>query len=103
MSDLIRTNFDISESKDAFIFKADLPGMKQEEIEITTTGNRLEVSGKHEEEHESTDDRLYWYERQYGRFARSFTLPEGADLEHTTSDLKDGVLTLVVPKKRAME
>lgn len=91
-------NFDVTETKDAYVFKADVPGVKQEEIEITTTGNRLQISGKRESEQESKTDTVYTYERQYGSFARSFTLPEGADVDHAKTELKDGVLTLVVPK-----
>lgn len=92
-------NFDVTENKDAFVFKADLPGVKKEDIEITTTGNRLQISGKRDTEQETKTDTVYTYERQCGSFTRSFTLPEGADVEHAKSDLKDGVLSLVIPKK----
>lgn len=92
-------SFDISESKDAFLFKADMPGVRREDLEITATGNRLQIAGKRDNQRETKQDTYYAYEREYGSFCRSFTLPEGADLEHATSDLKDGVLTLAVPKK----
>ncbi len=92
-------SFDVTETKDAYMFKADVPGVKKEEIEITTTGNRLQISGKRESEHETKSDTIYTYERQHGSFARAFTLPDGADIEHAKSELKDGVLTLVIPKK----
>ena len=92
-------SFDITENKDAFLFKADVPGVKKEDIEITTTGNRLQIAGKRDSEHETKTDTVYTYERQYGSFCRSFTLPDGADLENAKSELKDGVLTLAVPKK----
>ena len=91
-------SFDVTENKDAYLFKVDLPGVKKEDIEITTTGNRVQISGKRESEHEKKTDTIYTYERQYGSFTRSFTLPEGANVEHAKSDLKDGVLTLVIPK-----
>lgn len=91
--------FDVTETKDAFRFKADVPGVKPEEIEISTTGNRLQISGKRDHEHENTTDQVYTYERQYGSFVRTFTLPAGVDAEHAKSELKDGVLTLVIPKK----
>lgn len=91
-------NFDVTETKDAFLFKADVPGVKKEDLEITTTGNRIQISGKRDIEEEKKSDTVYTYERQYGSFTRSFTLPAGADIEHAKSDLKDGVLTLVVPK-----
>jgi HSP20 family protein len=92
-------SFDVTENKDEFLFKADVPGVKKEDLEITTTGNRLQISGKRDTEQETKTDTVYTYERQYGSFCRSFTLPDAADVEHARSELKDGVLTLVVPKR----
>jgi len=91
-------SFDVTENKDSYLFKADVPGVKKEDLEITTTGSRIQISGKREIEHETKNDTVYTYERQYGSFCRTFTLPEGADLDHAKSELKDGVLTLVIPK-----
>lgn len=91
-------SFDVTETKDAFLFKADVPGVKKEDLEITTSGNRIQISGKRETEEEKKTDTVYTYERQYGSFSRVFTLPNGVDIQHARSDLKDGVLTLVVPK-----
>lgn len=91
--------FDVTETKEAYIFKVDVPGVKKEDIEITSTGNRIQISGKRDSEHESKTDTVYMYERQYGDFCRSFTLPDGADLDSAKSDLQHGVLTLAIPKK----
>ena len=91
-------SFEVTENKDSFLFKADVPGVKKEDLEITTTGNRIQVSGKRESEEEKKTDTVYTYERQYGSFLRSFTLPEGTDVEHAKSELKDGVLTVMIPK-----
>jgi HSP20 family protein len=91
-------SFDVTENKDAYMFKADLPGVKLEDLEITATGNRLQIVGKRDTSHETKTDTVYAFERQYGTFTRAFTLPDGADLGHATSELKDGVLTLVIPK-----
>jgi HSP20 family protein len=92
-------SFDVTENQDSYLFKADVPGVKAEDLEITTAGNRLQVSGKRDSEHETKTDTVYTYERQYGTFSRSFTLPDGADVEHAKSELKEGVLTLVIPKR----
>ena len=92
-------SFDVTENKDAYVFKADVPGVKKEHIEISTAGNRLQISGKRDSEHETKTDTVYAYERQYGTFTRTFTLPDGADLDAAKSELKEGVLTLVIPKK----
>lgn len=90
--------FEVTEDKDAYIFKADVPGVKKEDLEINITGHRLQISGKRDAEKETKSETVYTYEREYGSFVRSFTLPDGADLDHATSELKDGVLTLVIPK-----
>jgi HSP20 family protein len=96
---LFSPSFDVTENKDTYMFRADIPGVKKEDIEVTTIGNRLQISGKRESEHETKTDTVYTFERQHGSFSRSFTLPDDADLDATKSDLKDGVLSLFVPKK----
>jgi HSP20 family protein len=92
-------SFEVFERKDGYVFKADLPGVKQEDLDITLTENRLTVTGKREAEERREGERFYAYERSYGSFTRTFTLPEGVDAEHVAAELKEGVLTLVVPKK----
>lgn len=90
--------FDVTEEKDAFVFKADVPGVKKDDLEINTAGNRIQISGKRDSDKETKSETVYTYEREFGGFLRTFTLPDGADLEHAKSELKDGVLTLVIPK-----
>lgn len=92
-------SFEVRETKESYVFTADLPGVKKEDIDVTLRGNRLQISGKREAEKESKDDTFYAYERTYGAFTRSFTLPPEIDAEHVHSELKDGVLTLAIPKK----
>ena len=90
--------FEVKETKESYIFKADLPGVNESDIDITRTGNRLTVGGKREAEKEEQTDTFYTYERTYGSLTRSFTLPDGIDSDHISADLKAGVLTLIVPK-----
>lgn len=94
-------SFDVRETDDALIFKADLPGIRNEDLDISLTGNQLVISGKreHEQEQDEVEGRYHTYERSYGTFTRSFALPEYSDLDNIRSDLKDGELTLFVPKK----
>lgn len=92
-------SFEVKETKDSYVFKADLPGVKQEDLDISLTGNRLTISGQRQEEKKDESDRHYVYERSFGGFSRSFTLPEGIDGDHVQAELKDGVLNVVVPKK----
>lgn len=96
-------SFDVTETKDAYEFRADVPGVKQDEIEISATGNRLTISGKRESEQESKTENAYAYERQFGSFSRSFMLPDAADVDHSRSNLENGVLTLIVPKKAVVQ
>jgi HSP20 family protein len=91
--------FDVKETKDAYVFRADLPGIEDKDLDITLTGNRVTVSGKREAEERDENETFYAYERSYGSFSRSFTLPEGADFDRCEGQLKNGVLTLSVPKK----
>ncbi len=91
--------FDVKETKDAYLFKADVPGIQEKDLEVTMTGNRLTISGKRDEEKEEKSERYYTYERNYGSFTRSFTLPDGADIDKLRASLEQGVLTIDVPKK----
>jgi len=91
--------FEVRETKDGFVFKADLPGFKEPDIDISLTGNRLNISGKRESESTEESDTYYCSERSYGSFNRSFTLPDGIDPDQIEAELKDGVLSLKVQKK----
>jgi HSP20 family protein len=91
--------FDVKETKDAYEFKADVPGVQDKDLEVSMTGNRLTISGKREAEKEDRNDRYYTYERSFGSFTRSFTLPEGADTDKVHASLEKGVLSVTIPKK----
>lgn len=90
--------FEVKETKDGYLFKADLPGVKENDFEVSITGDRLVVSGKRDAERTEDTDTVYTYERSFGSFQRAFTLPRGIDAEHIHADLKDGVLTVMVPR-----
>jgi HSP20 family protein len=90
--------FEVKETKDGYLFKADLPGVKLSDIDVSVTGNRIQISGKREAEKEDKGDTYYTYERSYGSFTRAFTLPEGIHAEQINADLRDGVLSVLVPK-----
>jgi HSP20 family protein len=95
--------FEVKETKEMFQFKADLPGMKETDVEIKLTGNRLAITGKREVEHKDQTDTYYTFERSYGSFQRTFVLPDGLDTDHVAAQLKDGVLTVAVPKQAAAQ
>jgi HSP20 family protein len=93
--------FEVKERADAFVFKADLPGVKEEDLDITLSGNMLTVSGRRKREKTEGEEGDRWYVREvsYGEFSRSFTLPDGCDVDNVKAELKDGELTLIVPKR----
>jgi len=91
-------DFEIQEIQDRYVFAGDLPGLTESDIDISVSGNRLTISGKREAEQKVENGNYYCQERSYGSFSRSFTLPIGADLEHIKAELKNGVLTVEVPK-----
>ena len=99
---------DISEEKDRYIVKADLPGMKQEEIKVEFEDNVLSISGERKHEKEENDEKknYHYYERSYGSFQRRFVLPKGTDSEKIDAKYEHGVLEIVIPKtetKKAKE
>ena len=91
--------FEVKETKEGFMFRADVPGVKDADLDVKLTQNRLSVSGKRESEKTEKGDTFYTTERSYGSFTRSFTLPDGVDADKIRAELKEGVLTLSVPKK----
>jgi HSP20 family protein len=90
--------FEVKETKEGFVFKADVPGTREQDIDVNLAGNRLTISGRREAEKEDKGETFYMYERSYGSFTRTFTLPEQTDGEHVRAELKNGELTVIVPK-----
>lgn len=92
-------HFDVKEATEGFVFRADLPGVKESDLDISVHGNRLTISGKRDLEERKENESYFLLERSHGGFSRSFTLPDTADMEKAKADLKDGVLTVVLPKR----
>jgi HSP20 family protein len=93
--------FAVKERSDAYVLEADLPGVKEADVDISLSGNRLTVSAKRDESRREEGETYFGYERPYGAFTRSFTLPEGVDGDRISADLDSGVLAIVVPKKES--
>lgn len=89
---------DIKEDQDHIMLKADIPGMKQEDISVNVENNTLTISGERKFEQEEKRDDYHRVERSYGRFSRSFQLPNTTDLSKIDADYKAGVLTVTLPK-----
>jgi HSP20 family protein len=91
--------FDVKETKEAFLFKADLPGVKESDVDISLSGNQLTITGKREAEQQQTGENYFMIERTYGSFSRSFALPASADADRINAGLQHGVLTITLPKR----
>ena len=90
---------DVVEDKDAIVVRAELPGIKREEIDISIDSNVLTLRGERKLEREEEGKRYHHVERAYGTFIRYFQLPTTVDSEKIEAKLADGVLTLNIPKK----
>jgi len=90
---------DVLEDDQALSIKAELPGLKKEDIKIKVRDGVLTLSGEKKFEDEQKKENYYRIERSYGTFARSFTLPTTVDSSAIEAIMKDGVLELRVPKK----
>jgi HSP20 family protein len=91
--------FEVKETTEAFILKADIPGVAQSDLDIAVHSNVLTVSGTRRAEDRKEGESFALYERQYGSFSRSFSLPETADGDRVEAKLDSGVLSLTIWKK----
>lgn len=89
---------DVHEDKNNIIVKAELPGMKKEEIEISLHDGSLSISGERKAEQKYADAEVYRAERFVGRFQRTLALPSAVAVEKVKAQYKDGVLTITLPK-----
>ncbi|RKY32546.1 MAG: Hsp20/alpha crystallin family protein [Candidatus Omnitrophota bacterium] len=90
---------DIYDSKDNCLVKADIPGMKKDEIEVSVHGDTLIIKGEKKQEKETKEKDFIRTERFYGAFNRAIRLPAAVDAAKVSASYKNGVLELVLPKK----
>ena len=91
--------FEVKERADALVFTADLPGVKDEDLDISIHQGVLTISGTRKAEEKAEGDTYYLYERSYGQFSRSFALPEIADPEKIEAALANGELVVTIGKR----
>lgn len=94
---------DVFDEKDAVTLKAEVPGMKPEDVKIQVENDVLTLSGERKLEREDKKDGYLRVERSYGSFTRSFALPKGVDADKIEAAMNDGVLSLRIPKQPAPE
>ncbi len=89
---------DISESDDAFLVSASVPGVNPDDIDITITDNVLTIKGEFKKDETIEDDKYHVRERRYGSFGRSLTLPVAVEADAVEASYENGVLKLEIPK-----
>ncbi len=89
---------DIAEREDTILVRAEVPGLKPEEIDISVYGDTLTISGERKESKEDEGDGFYHVESSYGSFRREVTLPADVDESKIEATCKDGVLSITLPK-----
>jgi HSP20 family protein len=89
---------DVYEERDHFTVKAELPGMKKEDIEVSFHDGSLSISGERKTETKHEDAEVYRSERFFGRFHRTVSLPAAVAADKVKASYKDGVLSITLPK-----
>jgi HSP20 family protein len=94
----ISPSVDIFEEGDDVVVKAELPGMKKEDIEVKLTDNTITISGEKKKEEKVEKKDYYRLERSYGSFCRAFSLPAEVQTDKAKAQFKDGILEVRIPK-----
>lgn len=89
---------DISETDTAYLIKAEIPGVKKEDVKVTIQDGMLTIQGERKMEKEEKDKKYHRIERSYGSFMRSFRLPDDADESGVKAEFKDGMLNVTLNK-----
>ncbi len=89
---------DIFEKEDKFVVKAELPGIKEDDIHVSVVGDTLSIKGEKKTETEVKEEDYYRSERSYGSFCRSIPLPPNVDANKIEASFEDGVLEVTLPK-----
>ncbi|XP_071687550.1 17.5 kDa class I heat shock protein-like [Rutidosis leptorrhynchoides] len=97
--DVFLTRVDWKETPEAYVFKADLPGLKKEDVKVEMEDDRvLQISGERSRENDDKNDKWHRVERSSGKFLRRLWLPENAKVDDVKAGMENGVLTVIVPK-----
>jgi HSP20 family protein len=94
----VNPSMDIFEEGDKIVVKAEMPGIKKEDVEVTVTDHTMRITGEKKREEKVEKKNYYWEERSYGSFSRSFQLPSEVQTDKAEAKFKDGILEVRIPK-----
>jgi HSP20 family protein len=94
---------DVSETKDNFVVKAEVPGIDAKNIDISLTGDVLTIKGEKKQEKEEKEEAYHLVERNYGTFSRSVRLPAEVESAKIKTSYKNGILTVTLPKSERVK
>ena len=101
--DLWRPAIDIEENNGNLMVKAEIPGMKKEDIKVSVKDDMLTISGERKRENETKGKMFHRIERSYGQFRRMIRLPASVDADKVKASYKDGVLNVTLPKPESLK
>lgn len=94
-------NIDVIDRDDAFVLKAEIPGIEKDKLDIQVHGNQVYISGVKEEDESGEDESYVYRERRYGEFSRTVQLPVDIDSDKVKATFENGVLKVTLPKTEA--
>ena len=101
LADWLSPASEASQNGEAYRIAVELPGVAEDDTHVTIEDGVIVIKGEKKSEREEKGDTWYFSERQFGSFSRSFRLPSDADTGGIKAEMKNGVLTVIVPKKAA--
>lgn len=91
---------DVTENKESFVVRAELPGLKKEDVKLSLENNVLTLSGEKRYEEKRDEENYHLRESRYGKFERSFRLTDNIDRSKIAAEYKDGILSITLPKTK---
>jgi len=100
----LKMKVDVKEDEKGYTIKAEVPGVKKEDIQVDVNGNQVSIRAEvKQEKEEKKGEKVLYSERYYGMVSRSMQLPSDVDAQGAKAEYKDGVLNLVLPKKASAQ
>ena len=89
---------EVFEKEDRYVVKVELPGLKEEDVDVSVNDDTLTLKGEKKTEHEVKEEEYHWSERTYGSFLRTIRLPSNVDIKKIEAEYENGMLEITLPK-----